>query len=63
MGASESWVNVFIDDDRGSVPGCHSSLGLGTFETEEAIREALGDDQVRSATIGPRVRMECALRM
>jgi aldehyde:ferredoxin oxidoreductase len=28
-------------------------LGLDTFETEEAIREQLADDQVRSATIGP----------
>jgi aldehyde:ferredoxin oxidoreductase len=26
---------------------------LNTFETEEAIREDLGDDQVRSATLGP----------
>ncbi len=28
-------------------------LGLDTYETEEAIREQLADDQVRSATIGP----------
>ena len=28
-------------------------LGKNTFETEEAIREALADDQVRSCTIGP----------
>ncbi len=52
-GASESWVNVFIDDDRVQFRDATALLGLGTFETEEAIREALGDDQVRSATIGP----------
>ncbi|MBN1583194.1 MAG: aldehyde ferredoxin oxidoreductase family protein [Anaerolineae bacterium] len=52
-GASESWVNVFIDDERVEFRPAEHMLGLGTFETEEAIREELGDDQVRSATIGP----------
>ena len=31
-------------------PNCWA---MDTFETEEAIREDLADDQVRSATIGP----------
>ncbi len=52
-GASESWVDVFIDDERVEFRDATKLLGLGTFETEEAIREALNDDQVRSATIGP----------
>lgn len=52
-GASEEWVNVFIDDDRVEFRDASHLLGLGTYETEEAIREELGDDQVRSATIGP----------
>jgi hypothetical protein len=52
-GASETWVNIFIDDDRIEFRDATRLLGLGTFETEEAIRAALGDDQVRSATIGP----------
>ena len=52
-GASENWVNVFIDDDRVEFRDATQLMGLGTFETEEAIREALADDQVRSATIGP----------
>ena len=52
-GASEEWVNVFIDDKRVQFRDATSLLGLKTFETEEAIREELGDDQVRSATIGP----------
>ena len=52
-GASEDWVNVFIDDDRVEFRDASHLLGLGTYQTEEAIREELGDDQVRSATIGP----------
>lgn len=51
-GASESWVDVFIDDERVEFCDATKLLGLGTFETEEAIRENLNDDQVRSATIG-----------
>ncbi len=49
---SNEWVNIFIDDNRVQFRDATSLLGLGTFETEEAIREELGDDQVRSATIG-----------
>jgi aldehyde:ferredoxin oxidoreductase len=52
-GASETWVDVLIDDDRVQFRDATPLLGMGTFETEEAIREQLGDDQVRSATIGP----------
>ena len=52
-GASEDWVNVFIDDDRVEFRDASHLLGLGTYQTEEAIREEMGDDQVRSATIGP----------
>ena len=52
-GASAEWVNVFIDDSRVMFRDAHKLLGKGTFETEEAIREELLDDQVRSATIGP----------
>ena len=52
-GASKDWVYVFIDDDRVSFRDATKLLGKGTFETEEAIREELADDQVRSATIGP----------
>ena len=52
-GSSAAWVDVFIDDERVEFRDASKLLGLGTYETEEAIREALGDDQVRSATIGP----------
>jgi aldehyde:ferredoxin oxidoreductase len=52
-GASDQWIYLFIDDDRVSFRPADDLLGLGTYETEEAIRDELGDDQVRSATIGP----------
>lgn len=52
-GASEEWVNVLIDDERVLFRSADDYLGLGTFETEEAIRHDMMDDQVRSATIGP----------
>jgi len=51
--ASEDWVQVFIDDDRVEFLPAEKLLGLGTYETEEQIREDFGDDQIRSATIGP----------
>jgi len=51
--ASEEWVQVFVDDDRVEFIPAEHLLGLGTYETEETIREIFGDDQVRSATIGP----------
>ena len=52
-GASENWINIFIDDDRIEFRDASKLLGLDTYQTEEAIREQLADDQVRSATIGP----------
>ncbi|HOU12438.1 MAG TPA: aldehyde ferredoxin oxidoreductase family protein [Anaerolineae bacterium] len=52
-GASAEWVNVFIDDGRVMFRDARKLLGKDTFATEEAIREELLDDQVRSATIGP----------
>ncbi|MDY7041319.1 MAG: aldehyde ferredoxin oxidoreductase family protein [Chloroflexota bacterium] len=52
-GASDEWLYVLIDDDRVEFRDASHLLGLGTYETEETIREEMGDDQVRSATIGP----------
>ncbi len=49
---SAEWVNVFIDDQRIEYRNAKKYLGMGTFETEEAIRVDLNDDQVRSMTIG-----------
>ena len=52
-GSSEEWIYIFIDDDRVEFRDASKLLGLGTFATEEAIRDDLADDQARSATIGP----------
>ena len=52
-GASDEWINVFIDDNRVEFVDASYLLGMGTFATEEAIREFFRDDQIRSATIGP----------
>ncbi|MDD2521283.1 MAG: aldehyde ferredoxin oxidoreductase family protein [Anaerolineaceae bacterium] len=49
----DKWTQLFIDDDRVQFNDATYLLGKGTFETEEAIREKLGDDQIRSCTIGP----------
>ena len=51
--ASDEWVNVFVDDNRVEFRSAEHLLGMGTHDTEETIREELGDDQVRSAVIGP----------
>ncbi|MCJ7696613.1 MAG: aldehyde ferredoxin oxidoreductase family protein [Anaerolineaceae bacterium] len=52
-GSTDKWIYVFIDDDRVEFLDATYLLGKGTYDTEEAIREKFGDDQVRSATIGP----------
>lgn len=49
----DKWTQLFIDDERVQFNDATYLLGKGTFETEEAIREKLGDDQIRSCTIGP----------
>ncbi len=49
----DRWTQLFIDDNRVQFNDATYLLGKGTFETEEAIREKLGDDQIRSCTIGP----------
>ena len=52
-GTSEDWVRVFIDDDKIEFCDASDLVGLTTTETEDTIREMFGDDQVRSAVIGP----------
>jgi aldehyde:ferredoxin oxidoreductase len=52
-GASDEPVRVFVDDDKVSFHDATELAGLSTSETEEAIRDEYGDDQIRSACIGP----------
>jgi len=52
-GSSDKWVSIFIDDNKVSIRDASHLIGLGTSDTEEAIREEYGDDQLRVASIGP----------
>lgn len=51
-GAADKWIYVFVDDDTVTFRDASHLLGKHTFETEEAIREELGDEAVRVSTIG-----------
>ncbi len=50
---SDDWVYIFVDDNRVSILDAKWLLGKDTYETEEAIRNKFGDDQIRSCTLGP----------
>lgn len=50
---SDDWVYIFVDDKRVSILDAKWLLGKDTYETEEAIRNKFGDDQIRSCTLGP----------
>jgi aldehyde:ferredoxin oxidoreductase len=50
---SDDWVYIFVDDNRVSILDAKWLLGKETYETEEAIRNKFGDDQIRSCTLGP----------
>ncbi len=52
-GQSPSWVVIFIDDDEVRFLDATPYLGKGTITTQEAIREAIGDENVRVSAIGP----------
>jgi aldehyde:ferredoxin oxidoreductase len=52
-GASQEWTYVFVDEERVEFRDGSHLVGLNTYDTEDAIRDEFGDDQVRSACIGP----------
>ena len=52
-GKAEKPTYLFIDDDVVEFRDAADLWGKETFETEEAIRAELGDQMVRSCTIGP----------
>jgi aldehyde:ferredoxin oxidoreductase len=52
-GQAPSWVVLFIDDDDVRFLDATRYLGMGTSETQEAIREVIGDENVRVSSIGP----------
>lgn len=52
-GQAASWVTVFIDDDHVEFLDATDLLGKGTQATQHAVRERLGDENVRVSAIGP----------
>ncbi|MGI6376763.1 MAG: aldehyde ferredoxin oxidoreductase family protein [Anaerolineae bacterium] len=52
-GRAPSWVVIFVDDDQVRFLDATPYLGKGTMATQEAIRETIGDENVRVSAIGP----------
>ncbi|MBC7254494.1 MAG: aldehyde ferredoxin oxidoreductase family protein [Chloroflexi bacterium] len=52
-GQAPQWVVVFIDDDDVQFLDAAPYMGMTTLETQQAIRERLGDENVRVSAIGP----------
>jgi len=52
-GRSPDWVIVFIDDDDVQFLDATPYMGMGTTQTQQALREHLGDENVRVSSIGP----------
>jgi len=52
-GQSPDWVVIFIDDDEVQFFDASPYMGMTTMETQRAIREKLGDENVRVSAIGP----------
>ncbi len=52
-GQAPKWVVVFIDDDDIQFLDAAPYMGMNTLETQRAIRERLGDENVRVSAIGP----------
>lgn len=53
IGSAQTPVYLFIHDGEVEIRDATSLWGLGTYDTEKAIREELGDARVRIASIGP----------
>jgi len=52
-GQAPEWVIVFIDDDEVRFLDAKDYVGMGSTVVQEAIREELGDENVRVSAIGP----------
>jgi len=52
-GKADKPIWIFVDDDVVYFNDAADLWGKETFETEEAIRAKVGDERVRSVTIGP----------
>jgi len=52
-GRSPEWIVIFIDDDDVQFWDAAPYMGMTTLETQRAIREKIGDENVRVSAIGP----------
>ena len=52
-GKAPKWIVLFVDDDDVQFLDASNFVGMGTTETQEAIRQWLGDENVRVSAIGP----------
>jgi aldehyde:ferredoxin oxidoreductase len=52
-GQAAQWKVIFIDDDDVQFLDAAPYMGMNTLETQAAIREALGDENIRVSSIGP----------
>ena len=53
MGRAEKPTYLFVDDDALEFMDASNLWGKDTWESENLIREEIGDDYVRTSTIGP----------
>jgi aldehyde:ferredoxin oxidoreductase len=64
-GKAEKPVYLWIHDGVSEIRDCAQLWGRGTKETQDAIRQELGDDKIRLALIGPAgenmVRFSCVM--
>jgi aldehyde:ferredoxin oxidoreductase len=52
-GRAPDWTLLFIDDDHVQFLDASDLVGMGTIETQQAVRQRLGDENVRVSSIGP----------
>ena len=52
-GQADDWTYVLIRDDQVTFGDARSWLGLTTVETQEALREAIGDGRAGKLSVGP----------
>ncbi len=52
-GKASDWTVLFIDDDDVQFLDGNRYVGMGTTETQEAVRGHFGDENVRVSSIGP----------
>jgi aldehyde:ferredoxin oxidoreductase len=52
-GKASDWTVLFVDDDDVQFLDGNRYVGMGTMETQEAVRGHFGDENVRVSSIGP----------